>query len=80
MRTCGWAMGTPSTTPASLPARTLASDRTVMTTWHEDEPAGGVADFFFNVASAEDRSLLVAVLGPDDNELARLLIERASQR
>jgi hypothetical protein len=51
-----------------------------MTTWHEDEPAGGVADFFFNVASAEDRSLLVAVLGPDDNELARLLIERASQR
>ena len=59
-------------------ACTLASDRTVMTTWHDDEPAGDVVDFFFNVAGTTDRSLLLAALGPNDGDLARLLIERAS--
>src|SRR3970282_986267 len=28
-------------------AAASASDRTVMTTWHDDEPAADVADFFF---------------------------------
>ncbi len=49
-----------------------------MTTWHDDEPAADVAEFFLNVAGAKEGSLLVAVMETDDAELANLLVKQAS--
>jgi hypothetical protein len=58
--------------------RASALDRTVMTTWHDDETAAEVAEFFLNTAAAKERSLLVAALEPDDSELADLLVQHSS--
>lgn len=58
--------------------RALAPDRTVMTTWHDEEPAAEVAEFFLNVAASGEKTLLIAALEPDDAELAAMLIRQAS--
>src|SRR5687767_6884264 len=52
---------------------------TVLTTWHNDETAADVAEFSWNIAAVKERTLLIAALGPNDTELARLLIEGASR-
>lgn len=57
---------------------TSASDRTIMTTWHDEEPAEEVIEFFFNVAAASEKTLLVAVLESNDAELATMLIRKTS--
>lgn len=59
-------------------ASATCEDRTVLTTWHDDETAADVADFFFDVAGAKEGSLMVVVPGQHDHDLAPLLIERAS--
>ena len=53
-------------------------ERTVMTTWHENETARDVTAFFFNIAAVNERTLMVVVLDPNESQLARLLLEQAS--
>lgn len=50
----------------------------VTTTWHDDEPATDVAEFFFNIAGAKEGSLLVAIVDTEDAELVDLLVKQAS--
>jgi hypothetical protein len=50
----------------------------VTTTWHDDEPAADVAEFYFNTAGAKEGSLLVVVMETDDAELVDLLVKQAS--
>lgn len=49
-----------------------------VTTWHDDEPADDVAEFFLNVAGSKDAALLVAVLDSRDATLANALVQRVS--
>lgn len=58
--------------------RSSPSSTNVITTWHDDEPATDVVEFFFNIAGMKENSLLVAVLETDDDELVNLLINQAS--
>ncbi len=53
---------------------------TVVTTWHDDETASDVAEFFFDVAGNTEGALLVALLGPGDADLAAELARRADAR
>jgi hypothetical protein len=48
----------------------VSEDQTVLTTWHDDETAADVADFFFDVAGAREGSLMVVVSGQHDHDLA----------
>jgi hypothetical protein len=58
--------------------RPSSNDSTVMTTWHDDETAADVAEFFFNVAGVKENSLLIAVMEESDVDLANLLVQQAS--
>ncbi|MGH9754984.1 MAG: DUF7684 family protein [Blastocatellia bacterium] len=55
------------------------SECTVITTWHVDESASDVAEFFINVAGARDISLLIGIVGPDDSEMQTSLAQIASR-
>lgn len=55
------------------------SECAVITTWHVDESASDVAEFFINVAGARDMSLLVGIVGPEDGELQTSLVQTASR-
>ena len=57
--------------------RASTPDRTVMTTWHDNESAIDVAEFFLKIAAAKEGSLLVAALEQSDRELATALVRQA---
>jgi hypothetical protein len=54
-----------------------AAARAVMTTWHSDETPAEVAEFFFNIAAAKERTLLIVAVEANDSELAGLLVQQA---
>jgi hypothetical protein len=49
----------------------------VTTTWHQDEGAADVAEFFVDVAGAKAGALLLAALNPEDVELRDQLVRLA---
>jgi hypothetical protein len=55
------------------------SECEVITTWHTDESASDVAEFFINVAGAREMSLLIGIVGPEDGELQTSLAQTASR-
>lgn len=49
-------------------------ERGITTTWHNDETAQEVSEFFVNVAAAKPSALMVAVLNEDESSIVRSLV------